>query len=158
AGTSFVVEPNGTVEEVVHEVTRLNSRRGVELLGEFRSISYDPSYQKLTLNLARVHKGDGRVVEVGPQYTQLRDGNTDYQVYSLSRQLVSSFPDLAAGDVIEVKWSLRGKDPEGHGQFYGAYNLGNDTYPIVHDELRVLMPRGRTLRSSTRGGKAEPVV
>ena len=129
AGTNFLVEPAGTVEEIIHEVTRLNNRRGVELLGEFRSIAYDPSYQKLTLHLARVHKPDGRTVDVGPTHTHLRDTNTDYQVYSRSRQLVISFPDLAVGDVIEVKWSLRGKDPEGHGQFYGAYNFGNDDYP-----------------------------
>jgi tetratricopeptide (TPR) repeat protein len=156
AGANYVVEPDGTVEQIAHEVTRLNSRRGVELLGEFRSIAYDPSYQKLTLNVARVHKADGRVLDVGPQYTLLRDLNTDYQVLSRARQLVISFPELAAGDVIEVKWSLRGKDPEGHGQFYGAYNLGSDDYPMVHDELRILLPRGRTLRASVRGGKADP--
>jgi tetratricopeptide (TPR) repeat protein len=158
AGSNFAVEPGGTVEETIHEVTRLNNRRGVELLGEFRSIAYDPTYQKLTLHLARVHKADGRTVDVGPAYTQLRDGNTDYQVYSRSRQLVISFPDLAAGDATEVKWSLRGKDPDGHGQFYGAYTFGNDDYPTAHEELRVLMPRGRTLRYSARGGKLEPAV
>jgi tetratricopeptide (TPR) repeat protein/transglutaminase-like putative cysteine protease len=157
-GTTFLVEPSGTVEEVLHEVMRLNNRRGVELLGEFRSIAYDPSYQKLTLQLARVHKPDGRTVDVAPAHTHLRDTNTDYQVYSGSRQLVISFPDLAVGDVIEVKWSLRGKDPEGHDQFYGAYNFGNDDYPTVHDELRILMPRGRALHYSARGGKLEPVV
>jgi tetratricopeptide (TPR) repeat protein len=158
AGTNFIVEPGGNVEQIVHEVTRLNNRRGVSLLGEHRSIAYDPTYQKLTLHLARVHKADGRAIDVGPDHTKLRDLNTDYQVYSGARQLVISFPDLAVGDVIEVKWGVRGKDPEGHGQFYGSYSFGNDDYPVVRDELRVLMPRTRPLRSSVRGGKLEAHV
>ncbi len=37
AGTSHLVEPDGTVESVSHEITRLNSRKGIEQLGEFRS-------------------------------------------------------------------------------------------------------------------------
>jgi tetratricopeptide (TPR) repeat protein len=158
SGTSFAVEPDGTVAQTEHQVTRLNNRRGVELLGEFRGIAYDPSWQKLTLHVARVHKADGRALDVGPQHTHLRDVNTDYQVYDHDKQHLISFPDLAAGDVIEVKWSLRGKDPEGHGQFYGSHAFGQDAYPLVHGELRVLLPRGRTLHSSVRGGTLEPAV
>ncbi len=55
AGTSHLVEADGTVETITHEVTRLNGRKGVEKLGEFRGISYTPSHQKLTLNVARIH-------------------------------------------------------------------------------------------------------
>jgi tetratricopeptide (TPR) repeat protein len=158
AGMNRLMEPDGTIEDIIHEVKRLNNRRGVELLGEFRSISYDPSYQKLTLNLARIHKADGRVVEVGPPHTHLRDSNTDYQVYDRGRQLVISFPDLAAGDVVEVKWTLRGGDPEGHGQLYGSYQFGSDDYAVAQEELRVRLPRGRTLHASPRGGAPEPAV
>src|SRR5262249_46152247 len=100
----------------------------------------------------------GQTVDVGASHIHLRDSNTDYQMYSGYKQLVVSFPDLTAGDVIEVKWSLRGMDPEANGLLYGAYNLRSDTYPMVHDELRVRVPRGRTLRFSVRGGTAEPVV
>jgi tetratricopeptide (TPR) repeat protein len=158
SGLTHILEPGGTAERITHEVMRLNDRRGVELLGEFRSIAYDPSFQKLTLNVARVHKPDGRALDVGPAHSQLRDFNTDYLVYSGYKQLVLSFPDLAAGDVIEVKWSLRGQDPEGHGHIYGSYNLGSDDYPTVRDELRVMVPRRRTLNWSARGGTLEPAV
>ena len=53
-GTTHLIEPDGTVEAISHEITRLNSRKGIDKLGEFRSISYDPTYEKLTLNEARV--------------------------------------------------------------------------------------------------------
>src|SRR5437764_2895194 len=47
-GVSHLVQADGTTETIIHEVTRLNGRKGVENLGEYRSISFDPAYQKLT--------------------------------------------------------------------------------------------------------------
>jgi hypothetical protein len=124
AATSHLVEADGTVEAVTHEVTRLNGRKAVENLGEFTAIVFDPSYEKLTLNVARIHKPDGRVVPVEPRHVQLRDLPTDYEVYDPSRQLIISFPRLQVGDVIEVKWSVRGKNPEYAGQFFTRYPFG----------------------------------
>src|SRR4051812_6495472 len=49
SSTFHGIEPDGTIESISHEVTRLNSRKGVETLGEYRSISYDPTFEKLTL-------------------------------------------------------------------------------------------------------------
>src|SRR5262245_53818384 len=47
AGTTNLVEPDGTIEAVTHEITRLNGRKAIEKFGEFRHITFDPSYQKL---------------------------------------------------------------------------------------------------------------
>src|SRR5712692_1724664 len=73
SGTTHLIEPDGTVEAISHEITRLNSRKGIDKLGEFRSISYDPSYEKLTLNEARVIKANGKIVPIEPKHVQLRD-------------------------------------------------------------------------------------
>src|SRR5438270_10611222 len=35
SGTSHLVEANGTVETITHEVTRFNGRKGIEKLGEY---------------------------------------------------------------------------------------------------------------------------
>src|SRR5689334_16149495 len=45
SGTSYTIEADGTVESTFHEVTRLNSRKGIERLGEHRGITWDPGYQ-----------------------------------------------------------------------------------------------------------------
>src|SRR4051812_6941787 len=50
SATSYRIEPDGTIETIIHEITRLNGRTSIESLGEYRSIVYDPSYQTLTLN------------------------------------------------------------------------------------------------------------
>jgi tetratricopeptide (TPR) repeat protein/transglutaminase-like putative cysteine protease len=153
-----LVEPDGTIETITHEITRLNSRKSLEKLGEFRSITYDPSFEKLTLNEARVLKADGRAVPVEPRHVQLRDQITDYLVYDRDKQMIISFPMLEVGDAIEVKWSVRGKHPEFQGHFFARYGFGDDRYPVVRDEMRVRIPKQRTLKFACVGGKIEPEV
>src|SRR6266567_3124944 len=79
AATTHLVGADATVETVTHDVTRLNSRKSVEKLGEYRHVTYEPAFQKLTLNEARIHKPGGRVVAVEPRHVHLRDVGTDYQ-------------------------------------------------------------------------------
>jgi tetratricopeptide (TPR) repeat protein/transglutaminase-like putative cysteine protease len=158
AGTTYLVEPDGTTETIVHDVTRFNSRKGIDKLGEYRNVSYDPTYQKLTLNEALLHKADGRTVPVDPRFAQLRDLGTDYQVYDHEKQLIISFPTLEVGDTIEVKWSVRGRNPEYQGHFFTRYTFGDDNYPVVRDELRVRQPKDRPLKYAAVNGRLEPQV
>ena len=83
-----------------------------------QNITYDPTYQELTLNEARVIKANGRFVPIESRNLQLRDMSTDYQVYDHDKQLVISFPNLQVGDIYEVKWTVRGKNPEHDGHFF----------------------------------------
>jgi tetratricopeptide (TPR) repeat protein len=158
AGSNYLVEPDGTVEIVTHEVTRLNGRKGVEKLGEFRGIAYTPSYQKLTLNEARIHKRKGGIVAVEARHVHFRDVATDYQVYDPEKQLIISFPGLEVGDTIEVKWTVRGKNPEHGGQFFNRYAFGDPQYPVILDELRVRLPRDRTLKYACVNGTLTPQI
>jgi tetratricopeptide (TPR) repeat protein/transglutaminase-like putative cysteine protease len=158
SGITYLVEADGTIETINHELTRLNSRKALQDLGEYRSIVYTPAYEKLTLNEALVHKKDGRTVEVKANHVQLRDSGTDYQVYDQNKQLVISYPSLEVGDVIEVKWTTRGRNPEHQGQFFTRYTFGADTYPIVVDEMRLRLPKDRVLKHRITGGKLEPTI
>src|SRR5262249_25009016 len=135
-----------------------NGRKGIDKLGEYRSIVYSPAYQKPTLNEARVLKAGGQVVPVEPKDVQLRDVATDYQVYDRDKQLVISFPSLEVADVIEVKWTPRGKTPEYQDKFSPRYTFGDERYPVAEDELRVRLPKGRTLKYAAVGGRLEPTV
>src|SRR5262249_25181299 len=139
-------------------VTRLNSRKSIDKLGEYRNVTFNPAFEKLTLNTARVHKPTGRAVDVEPRHLHLRDVGTDYQVYDPDKQLVLSFPTLQVGDVIEVKWTVRGKNPEHQGRFFTRYTFGSDEYPVVRDELRVSLPKDVALKHAAVGGKLAPVV
>src|SRR5262245_58878468 len=156
--TTHLIEADGTVETITHEITRLNGRKGIEALGEYRNISYDPTHQSLTLNEARILKADGRVVPIEPVHVQLRDISTDYQVYDRDKQLVISFPNLEIGDCYEVKWTTRGKNPEFGGRFFTRVTFGDDQYPVARDELRLRLPNDMPLHYTTINGKSEHTV
>jgi tetratricopeptide (TPR) repeat protein len=156
AGNINLVEADGTIEIITHEVTRLNGRKGIEKLGEVRNIAYDPSYQKLTLNEACIHKQNGRTLAVEARHVQLRDVATDFQVYDPEKQLIISFPTLEVGDVIEVKWSVRGRHPEHGGQFFTRYSFGDPSAPVALDLFRVRLPKDKPFHFATVGGQLDP--
>jgi tetratricopeptide (TPR) repeat protein len=156
--TTYRLEPDGTVETTTHEVTRLNGRKGIASLGEYRGITFDPAYQKLTLNEARVLKAGGEVVPIQPRHVQLRDVGTDYEIYEPEKELVISFPNLKVGDVYEVKWTTRGRHPENAGHFFTRYNFGSTNYPMLRDEMRVILPADKELCFATVNGRVRPVI
>ncbi len=158
AATSHLVEADGTIETTTHEITRLNGRKGIDKLGEYRNISFAPAYQKLTLNDARIRKADGRIVLIGPRNVHLRDVPTDFSTYDADKQLIITFPSLGVGDLIEVKWTVRGKNPEHGGQFFARYSFGDPSYPVVLDELRVRVPKAKALKYATAVGKMVPTI
>ncbi len=158
AGTSQLVVADGTIETITHEVTRLNGRKAIEKMGEYRSIVYSPGYQKVALNLARIHKADGHTVEIEPRHLQVRDVGTDYLVFDHDKTVIISFPSLEVGDTIEVKWTVRGKNPEHGGQFFARYSFGDATYPVVADEFYVRLPKDMPFKHATVAGKVAPTV
>jgi tetratricopeptide (TPR) repeat protein/transglutaminase-like putative cysteine protease len=153
--TTYLLEADGTVVSTTHEITRFNGRKGIEKLGEYRSISFNPRFEKVTLNEARVHKADGGLVQVEPRHVQLRDVATDYQVYDEDKQVVISWPNLQVGDAYEVKWTTRSKNPEFAGEFFTRYNFGDDEYPVVRDELYVRVPAGKPFKYAAINGRVE---
>src|SRR5579871_5157163 len=66
--SEYRLEADGTLETTVHELTRLNGRKGIEQVGEYKSITYTTSYEKLTLHDARIHKANGTVTKVEPRH------------------------------------------------------------------------------------------
>src|SRR5262245_34614036 len=157
-GTNHLIDADGTVETIVHEITRLNGRKGIDSLGEYRNITYDPSYQTLVLNEARILKADGKIVPIEARHIQVRDTSTDFQTYERNKQVVISFPNLEVGDCYEVKFTTRGKGPEFGDRFFTRVTFGDDQYPTVRDELRVRLPESMPLHHATVNGKVEQKI
>jgi tetratricopeptide (TPR) repeat protein/transglutaminase-like putative cysteine protease len=149
SGTTHRIEPDGTLETTTFELIRLNGRKGIEQLGQYRTITYVPTYESITLHEARIHKARGGVESVTADHVRLRDVNTDHLIYDPSKQVVISFPGLEVGDVLEVHWTTRGKHPEYQGQNFYRYTFGNDRYPVARDELTVRLPKDRKLQFAT---------
>ena len=152
SGTTHRLLPDGTIEMTTQELIRLNGRKGIDQLGEYKTITFCPSYETVTLHEALVHKARGGVEIVSPRHVRLRDVNTDHQVYDPSKELVISFPGLEVGDVMEVHWTTRGKHPEYQGQFFYRYTFGHDKYPVARDEWTIRLPKNRVLRQAVVNG------
>src|SRR5947209_11058902 len=153
SGTTHRLFADGTVELSTQELIRLNGRKGIDQMGEYKTITFCPSYEKVTLHEARIHKAKGGVETVTPRHVRLRDVNTDHQIYDPSKELVISFPGLEVGDVMEIHWTTRGKPPEYQGQFFYRYTFGHDKYPVARDEWTVRVPKDRLLRFTLVNGK-----
>src|SRR5262249_37311673 len=69
-----------------------------------------------------------------------------------------SFPNLAVGDVYEVKWTVRGKNREFDGNFFTRYTFGDDNTPVLLDEFRVRLPKSKTLKYASVNGTVDPVI
>ena len=152
-GVTHRVDAEGSVETTVHEVTRLNSRKSIEELGEYRDMSYDPSYQKFILNDARVIKPGGQTIEVQPRHLKIRDVGTDYATYHPKKVVVISFPNLEVGDIYEVKWTTRGKDKEFGKHYFTRYSFGSTYYPVLRERLEIHLPKSRPLKYAAINGQ-----
>jgi transglutaminase-like putative cysteine protease len=150
-GSTYLVASDGTVEAIHHFLYRLNNRAAVEQDGEW-PLEFDPTFERLTLNVARVHAADGATRELRPEDVQVRDNNTDYQVYDQFKQAVLSFPGLKVGDVIELAFTTVGRDPSQEGTFTLRYPFNTPVEtPLVRGELRLQMPADRPLAQATFG-------
>jgi tetratricopeptide (TPR) repeat protein/transglutaminase-like putative cysteine protease len=158
SGTTHHLLPDGTLETTTQELIRLNGRKGIDQLGEYKTITFTPSYETVMLHEARIYKAKGGVETVAARHVRLRDVNTDHQVYDSAKELVISFPGLEVGDVMEVHWTTRGKHPEYQGQFFNRYTFGHDKFPVARDEWTIRVPKDRVLKYAVVGGKVPTTV
>ncbi|HEX4589591.1 MAG TPA: DUF3857 domain-containing protein, partial [Gemmataceae bacterium] len=158
SGTTHHLFPDGTLESTTQELIRLNGRKGIDQLGEYKTITFCPAYETVTLHEARIHKASGGVETVAPKHVRLRDVNTDHQIYDPSKEVIISFPGLEVGDVMEVHWTTRGKHPEYQGQFFYRYTFGHDKYPVARDEWTIRLPKDRPFHFALVNGEVKQTI
>ena len=105
--------------------------------------------------MARIIKTNGTIVPIEPRHVQLATWPPISRSTIQDKQLVISFPNLEVGDVYEVKWTVRGKNREFGDHFFSRYTFGDDRYPVLRDELHVLVPKNKTLKFATVNGKVD---
>ncbi len=149
------LEPDGAVTSTHHFIARANTRNGWRTLGDWL-LWFDPSCEEMTLNAARVHKADGNVIDVADEDLHVRDENTDYFEFDLSKYLVVSFAQVKAGDVVEVKYTRRRSDPQFMGQLFDTFNFYDEAFPVHRAEVLVRLPQERTLLHETYGIDVKP--
>ncbi|MEM9068069.1 MAG: DUF3857 domain-containing protein [Myxococcota bacterium] len=106
------------------------------------SIQFDPGSQRVDVRLARIHRG-GQELEA-TQYFEQQLGEPWYRIYYDTRALVVVFPDLEAGDVVELRWRV---DDVAHrnvfADYYGDLTFLQSFSPTVNKEYVLITPARR---------------
>ena len=144
------VQPSGQASRFHQLALKVFTDRGVNAARSF-PITFAPARQEVRILRARITKPDGSVVEAF--------GETDRQMnepwsgmYYDARAKVLSFPALAKGDVLELRYRL---DDTAQDNLLSDYFGDVESVQAVAPKLRFLyqveMPKGRTLYSNSQG-------
>jgi len=103
--TVRTVYPNGLsgmFRQVAYEVRTEEGARE----GRVFTMQYDPDAQRFELRAARVHRRDG-TVEEGVQLDEFAvNSDPSMRMYFTNRVAQVRFPNLAPGDVVELRWRV----------------------------------------------------
>ncbi len=122
------------------------------------SISFDPSYQTLTLHHLRLVRGDTAIDKLDLSRVQIlqQERDLDRQLYNGDRSALVILEDVRIGDVIDLAYTLRGRNPVFEGHFIDGTGLGW-ALPVQEFRYRIVAPQGHRLKSRIHG-EADPVI
>lgn len=141
------VGPSGE-ERYGHYAKRIVNEAGLETASQV-SVSFDPSYQRLTLHTVRVRRAGAVLERLQPARVELlqRESDLESQIYDGSLSAVLFVPDLRVGDVLEYAFTVTGANPVLGGRYTGSFDI-EWSVPLYRLRHRLLWP----------GARARPLV
>ena len=107
------------------------------------SIQFNPGAQRIDIRSAKVYRKNGRVLEATRSFEQ-QLSEPWYRVYYDTRARVLVFPDLEAGDVVEVRYRV---DDVAHrnlfADYYGDFHVLQNSSPIRQLDYVLITPTTR---------------
>ncbi|MDP8267005.1 MAG: DUF3857 domain-containing protein [Candidatus Aceula meridiana] len=136
------VNDDNTIEYTEHYLIKILNERG-KGSGEVQA-SYDSTYEKVEVELARTIKPDGQVISVGDKHIRDVSKYLNFPLYSNARVKIISMPEVSIGSFLEYK--IRGSRSKmiAEDKFRSTYFLESDN-PIQHAEFSIVLPQGQKL-------------
>lgn len=146
--TFVSVQPSGQASRFHQLAVKVNTERGVNAARSY-PITYAPGREEVRILHARITKPDGSVIDAFNEGE--RQLNEPWSgMYYDARAKVLSFPALAAGDVLELRYRLDDIAQENLlSDYWGDVEPVQDAAPKLRFLYQVEMPKGRTLYSNT---------
>ncbi|HKJ08352.1 MAG TPA: DUF3857 domain-containing protein, partial [Gammaproteobacteria bacterium] len=146
------------VQRYRHIAAEATNQQAVEDLAQ-RTITFDPSYQRLELHSVVIHRGSRVIDELGKATIHViqREPQLAYQIYDGAKTATIILPDVRVGDVVEYSYTLVGANPV----FQGHYSTFIDTrwgVPLHQLRERLLWPTRRHLYMRNHATDIRPVV
>ncbi|MBN8232797.1 DUF3857 domain-containing protein [Corallococcus macrosporus] len=132
-------------EHYLHSARKVLSPQGIDSVTDIQ-LSFDPTYQKLTVHgIWRIRDGrredlfqpaEARVIQQEPELQN--------RLYNGALSVVPFLRDVRVGDTVEVAYTLEGANPVFGGRFSDFVVVGKP-FPVGHFAYRLLWPEGRSL-------------
>jgi hypothetical protein len=121
-------------------------------------IAFDPDRQEVRVLEASILKADGRRVHAESMVTDALS-DPQYRLYYRNRNLVLSFPSLAAGDRVWIEYKISdvGEQNE-YGQYFGDFVPFAGMLPILMKQYTLLMPEDFPLYIQAKGVESQPMI
>lgn len=139
-----------------HLARRALSAEGVSAISEVR-ITFDPSYQQLTIHGVGLLRGQERRDALRPESVKLIQEEEDLsaRIYNGRITALLVLEDVRPGDVIDYDYSLSGTNPVFGDHFSDAVALASFV-PMQQLSYRLLSPAGRPIRYKVHGLELNP--
>ena len=144
------LEPNGQVR-YLRQVQKINSTTALERAAQL-SITFDPSYQKLTLHEVAVWRDGQRLDRLDRAAVKLLRRETQLERQMIDGRMTATMvlADLRVGDRVEWAASLSGSNPVFEGKYVDIQSLESTGGPAALIQRRLLAPAGRTIAHQIR--------
>lgn len=141
-----------------HFAMRAVSGDGVEEAAHVK-ISFDPSYETLTLHSIKVHRGGRVFSRLVPARVELlqREKDLEARIYDGRKTANAMLEDVRIGDVVEYDYTVRGVNPAFRDRGAGGYDL-QWRVPLQSMYARLTVPEGRDVRLLPRNTALRPEV
>ncbi|MEO7934525.1 MAG: DUF3857 domain-containing protein [Chthoniobacterales bacterium] len=149
------VEPR---QSYYHEAHAVYSENGVQN-GSSISVSFDPTYQKLTLHTLTVTRKGRTMDRLDRSRIKLyqREDEMDYFLYDGTYTAQCQLEDIRVGDVIEYAYTVDGANPVLQGHYMDLFST-NWSSPVHRALARVIYPSTRKLNFQIRNKTVEPEI
>lgn len=150
------VLPSGQTSRIQQSVVHVRSRKGVERFRTF-PVRYAPGREELEVERARILRSDGSVEHTyGESERSMNDAASG--IYYDARLRSISFPTLRQGDTVELVYRIDDVARENLlSDYFGDFQLAQDTVPILHWDYFLEMPQGREIHASEPEGATHVV-
>ncbi len=145
------LDANGEQVNYLRQVQKINSTTALERASQL-SITFDPSYQKLTLHEVAVWRDGQRLDRLDRAAVKLLRRETQLERQMIDGRMTATMvlADLRVGDRVEWAASLNGANPVFEGKYVNLQSLESVGGPAALIQRRLLAPAGRTIAHQIR--------
>lgn len=140
-----------------HEARRITSENGVQN-GADITVSFDPSYQKLTFHSIRLVRQGIASDRLDRSQIKLLQRETEMELFLYDGSFTAQcqLEDVRVGDLIEYAYTVEGANPVMKGKFFETVST-EWNMPVIRAVTRILYPDSRKLNFRIKNRAINPV-